>query len=215
MSKKVGARVAVYARVSTAEQDAEMQIAELRDLAARRSWEITSEYVDTGVSGTKASRPELDRLMADARRRRFDLVLCWRFDRFARSTAHLLAALDEFRSLGVDFVSLNESIDTTTPLGKMVFTVVASVAELERSIIVERVRAGLARAKAKGKRLGRPRGSRIDVSRVGALIRKGLSLRQIATDLGIGLGSASRAARAFQESLSKSGPASPMARKAK
>jgi len=177
-------RVAIYCRVSTSEQSAGMQLDELRDLATRRAWKIVGEYVDEGFSGTKSSRPELDKLMADSRRRRFDLVLVWRFDRFARSTGHLLTALDEFRSLGVDFISHHEAIDTTTPLGKMVFTVVASVAELERSIIVERVKAGLARARAKGKRLGRPRGSKLPLPEVRKLLASGLSMKKVLCFLG-------------------------------
>jgi DNA invertase Pin-like site-specific DNA recombinase len=203
-------RAAIYARVSTAEQHSEMQMSELRDHADRRGWKIVGQYVDEGVSGTKASRPQLDKLMADARRRRFDLVCVWRFDRFARSTQHLLAALEEFRNLGVNFISLNEAIDTSTPLGKMVFTVVAAVAELERTIIVERVRAGLARAKAKGKRLGRPVGSGIDAVEVGRLRESGLSFREIAKKMGIGQGSAQRAWVAYQKTPPKSGLGSPM-----
>jgi DNA invertase Pin-like site-specific DNA recombinase len=151
--------------------------------------------------------------MADARRRKFDLVCVWRFDRFARSTAHLLAALEEFRDLGVDFVSLNESIDTSTPLGKMVFTIVASVAELERSIIVERVKAGMARAKAKGKRIGRPTGSKVDAAKVSGLRDGGLSIRKIAKALGIGVGSVQRALEAYRKGSSKTGLAATMRRK--
>src|SRR5438105_181415 len=117
--KKAGVRAAIYARVSTSDQSADMQLAELRELVARRGWAVAAEFVDEGVSGTKASRPQLDRLMADARRRKFDLALVWRFDRFARSTTHLLSALEEFRSLGIDFVSLHEAVDTSTPMGKM------------------------------------------------------------------------------------------------
>ncbi|MGD0088553.1 MAG: recombinase family protein [Planctomycetota bacterium] len=188
-------RVALYARVSTSDQSPDMQLAEMRDYVARRGWTAHGEYVDHGISGTKLSRPELDRLMADARRRRFDIVLCWRFDRFARSTAHLLAALEEFRNLGVDFVSLHESVDTTTPLGKMVFTVVAAVAELERSIIVERVKAGVARAKAKGKRLGRPTGSRVDSAAVVRLLGEGKSFRQAARELEASVGTVYRLAK--------------------
>ena len=192
--------IAIYARVSTGDQNPDMQLAELREHAKRRSWTVTGEYVDAGISGTKSSRPQLDRMMADALRRRFDIVLVWRFDRFARSTTHLLEALEEFRAVGVDFVSLNESIDTTTPLGKMVFTIVAAVAELERSIICERVRAGVARAAAKGKRLGRPPGTRVDVQRVGKLLATGMTIRAIAKDMGIGVGSAARAAGVFHKS---------------
>jgi len=207
--------VAIYCRVSTAEQNSDMQVAELREYAERRGWTIFGEYIDDGISGTKVSRPALDKLMADAKRRKFSAVLVWRFDRFARSTAHLLSALDEFRSLGIDFVSLNESIDTTTPLGKMVFTVVASVAELERSIIVERVRAGLARAKAKGKILGRPVGSDIDVAKVGQLLDCAFSYRKIAEKMGIGVGSVQRAAALYRKTPAKKAAASPMSVKAK
>lgn len=189
-------RAAIYARVSTTEQCTDMQIAELRELAQRRGWQVACEYVDEGVSGTKSSRPQLDKLMADSRRRRFDLVLVFRFDRFARSTSHLLSALEEFRSLGIDFVSCHEAIDTTTPLGKMVFTVVAAVAELERSIIVERVRAGIARARAKGKRLGRPPGSRIDSVEIRKLLGEGFSMQKVANQLGISVGSVHRASKA-------------------
>ena len=199
MSKTGTKRAAIYARVSTSEQSAEMQLVELRELATRRGWTVAGEYVDEGVSGTKASRPKLDKLMSDARRRRFDVVMVWRFDRFARSTTHLLGALEEFRDLGIDFVSHNEAIDTSTALGRMIFTVVSAVAELERSIIVERVRSGLERARAKGKRLGRPPGSKADIDAIGKLVMDGLSLRQIAKRLGIGTGTVHRAKKAFQK----------------
>ena len=136
-------KIAIYARVSTKNgQDPETQLAELREYARNRRWKIAGEYVDKGISGASDSRPELNRLMADASRRRFDVVAVWKFDRFARSVSHLLRALETFRTLGIEFVSLSESIDTSTPTGKMVFTVLASVAELERSLIGERVRAG-------------------------------------------------------------------------
>ena len=150
-------KIAIYARVSTKNgQDPEMQLAELREYIRNRKWKITGEYVDKGISGASDSRPELNRLMADANRRRFDVVEVWKFDRFARSVSHLLRALETFRALGIEFVSLSENIDTSTPAGKMVFTVLGSVAELERSLIGERVRAGLRNAKARGTRLGRP-----------------------------------------------------------
>jgi DNA invertase Pin-like site-specific DNA recombinase len=150
-------KIAIYARVSTKNgQDPEMQLAELREYIRNRRWKIAGEYVDKGISGASDSRPELNRLMADANRRRFDVVVVWKFDRFARSVSHLLRALETFRALGIEFVSLSENIDTSTPTGKMVFTVLASVAELERSLIGERVRAGLRNAKARGTRLGRP-----------------------------------------------------------
>src|SRR6202453_1138194 len=157
-------RDAIYARVSNTGQGqpAEMQVRELREYCERRNWQIAGEYVDTGISGAKDSRPELNKLLADAHKRRFDVVVVWKFDRFARSVSHLLRALETFNALGIGFVSLSESIDTSTPAGKMVFTVLASVAELERSLIAERVRAGLRNAKAKGIILGRPR-SEVDV----------------------------------------------------
>jgi DNA invertase Pin-like site-specific DNA recombinase len=129
-------KVAIYARVSTANngQSPEMQLRELREYCERRGWSVAGEYVDLGISGTKEKRPELDRLMADAHKRRFDVIAVCRFDRFARSTSHLLRALEQFRALGIDFVSYSEQMDTGTPTGKMVFTVLGAVAELERSL---------------------------------------------------------------------------------
>src|ERR1700676_5074400 len=134
-------RVAIYARVSTANngQDPTVQTRELREYAERRGWTVASEYVDIGISGTKETRPQLDRLMADGHRRRFDAVVVWKFDRFARSVSHLLRALETFKAQGIEFVSLSEQIELSTPMGKMVFTVLGAVAELERSLIVERV----------------------------------------------------------------------------
>jgi DNA invertase Pin-like site-specific DNA recombinase len=150
-------RVAFYARISTTNhgQDVTLQTRELRQFALARGWQIAGEYIDAGVSGAKDSRPELNRLMSDARKRHFDVVCVWRFDRFARSVSHLLCALETFKALGIDFMSFSEQMDTSTPAGKMVFTVLGAVAELERSLIVERVRAGLRNARAKGKTLGR------------------------------------------------------------
>jgi DNA invertase Pin-like site-specific DNA recombinase len=178
-------KVALYARVSTVNggQDPELQLRELREHCRLRKWSITGEYVDT-VSGAKESRPKLDKLMADARRRKFDAVLVWKFDRFARSVAHLLRALEEFKSLSIEFVSLTEGVDTSTPMGKMVFTVLGAVAELERSLIVERVKAGIRNAKAKGKHCGRPRFD-FDVEAVRARIAAKESQRSIAKSLGV------------------------------
>ncbi|MFL6450221.1 MAG: recombinase family protein [Bryobacteraceae bacterium] len=147
---------AIYARVSTFEQDTELQLRDLRDYCQQRGWTAV-EYVDTGVSGAKSSREQLDRMMTEARRRKFDAVVCWRFDRFARSTKHLLEALEEFRSLGIGFISHQEAIDTTSPMGKLLFTIVAAMAEMERAILIERVRAGVEVARSKGKALGRPK----------------------------------------------------------
>jgi DNA invertase Pin-like site-specific DNA recombinase len=178
-------KTAVYARVSTNNgQDPEMQLRELRDYCQRRGWEVSGEYVDIGISGAKEKRPELDRLIADAHRRRFDAVVVWRFDRFARSVSHLLRALETFRSLGIEFVSLSEQVDTSTPTGKMIFTVLGAVAELERSLIAERVRAGVKNARAKGKRLGRPR-KIADAAEIKRLREQGASWRVIGKELGI------------------------------
>ncbi len=188
-------RVALYARVSTKNsQDPETQLLALREYAKARRLEVFSEYVDVGISGSKDSRPALNELMADARKRRFDTVLVARFDRFARSTRHLVLALEEFNALGVDFISLSESVDTSTPMGKMVYTVIAAVAELERSLIRERVVMGLQRAKAQGKKLGRPRAS-IDLEKLHRLHCEGLSHRQIAVELGISHASVGRMLR--------------------
>ena len=151
-------RVGIYARISTTNhgQDVAMQTRELEQFAQARGWRVVDSYVDEGISGSKDSRPQLNRLMADAHKRRFDVVCVWRFDRFARSVSHLLRALETFKALGIDFVSFSEQMDTSTPAGKMVFTVLGAVAELERSLIVERVRAGMRNARAKGRRIGRP-----------------------------------------------------------
>lgn len=196
-------KAAIYARVSTSNhgQDVGMQTRELAEYLDRRGWQLTGQYLDSGISGAKEKRPELDRLMADAHRRKFDAVIVWRFDRFARSVSHLLRALETFSSLGIAFVSLSEQIDTTTPAGKLVFTVLGAVAELERSLIAERVRAGLRNARAKGKTLGRPRKT-VDASRIASLRDSGASWPTIAAKLGIGVGTAYRA----YQSLSKNHP---------
>jgi DNA invertase Pin-like site-specific DNA recombinase len=187
-------RAAIYARVSTIGngQSPEMQLRELREHCERRGWQIAGEYVDEGISGSKFSRPALDRLMADAHKRRLDVVAVWKFDRFARSVSHLLRALETFNALGIGFLSLSESLDTNTPGGRMVFTVLGAVAELERSLIAERVRAGLRNARSKGKRLGRPR-TIVDARRIGELRAQGRSWREIVAETGISKGSAQRA----------------------
>jgi len=177
-------RVAIYARVSTTDQSTESQLLDLRRYVSERSWDVFKEYVDEGVSGTKDSRPALNELMNDAKKRRFDVVLVWRFDRFARSTKHLILALEEFKNLGIDFVSYQENIDTSSPLGSAIFTIISAVAQLERDIIAERVKAGLRRAKKNGKRLGRPQ-VEVDLERVKALRTKGYSTRAIAEELGL------------------------------
>ena len=194
-------RAAIYARVSTTNgQDPTMQTRELREYCQRRGWEVAGEYVDAGVSGAKESRPELNRLMADAHRRRFDAIVVWKFDRFARSVSHLLRALETFQTLGIEFVSLTEGVDTSTPAGKMVFTVLGAVAELERSLIRERVKAGLRNAKAKGKHVGRPKLA-LDGSHVARLRAQGLSWLTIGKRLGVGEGTVRRVALASAKTL--------------
>jgi DNA invertase Pin-like site-specific DNA recombinase len=163
-----------------------MQLRELREYVERRGWKLAGEYTDVGISGTKEKRPELDRLLTDAHRRRFNAVVVWKFDRFARSVSHLLRALEDFQAQGIEFVSLSEQLDTSTPTGKMVFTVLGAVAELERSLIAERVRAGLRNARAKGKRLGRPR-KNVDVTRIATLRSQGLGWHAVAKQLGVGV----------------------------
>jgi DNA invertase Pin-like site-specific DNA recombinase len=179
-------RAVLYARVSTLHQgqDPELQSREIREYCQRRGWPLVGEYVDAGISGAKERRPQLDRLIADAHKRKFEVIVVWKFDRFARSVSHLLRALENFRALGIEFVSLSEQIDTSTPTGKMIFTVLGAVAELERSLIAERVRAGLRNAKAKGRKLGRPT-KQVNAAQIAALRDKGVPWRHIGTQLGI------------------------------
>jgi DNA invertase Pin-like site-specific DNA recombinase len=150
-------RVGIYARVSTKDQSCELQLRDLRAYCEARQLTILREYVDLGVSGTKDSRPQLNELMNDARKRKIDAIIVWRFDRLAGSTTHLLRTLEECRSQGIQFTSYQENIDTGTPLGQALFTVIAAVAELKRNLICEQVSAGIRNARARGKRLGRPR----------------------------------------------------------
>ena len=186
-------QVALYARVSTVNnQDPEMQLAELREYAGRRGWEIVEEFTDQGVSGSKESRPALNRLMSDACRRRFDAVLVWKIDRFGRSLRHLVNALAELAALGVAFISLRDNLDLSTPSGRLMFQIIGAMAEFERALIQERVRAGLWNARNKGKRLGRPR-VLVDATRVASLREQGLSWSQITAQMRIGKGTAQRA----------------------
>ena len=186
------ARVALYARVSTCNgQDPEMQLRELREYASRRGWTITTEYVDQGVSGSKESRPQLNQLMADAHRRKFDAVLVWKIDRFGRSLKHLVNALADLCAYGVAFVSFRDNLDLSTPSGRLMFQIIGAMAEFERSLIQERVRAGLRNARAKGKRLGRPVAS-VDASRIMAMRQSGLTWRTISRELGVGVATAHR-----------------------
>jgi DNA invertase Pin-like site-specific DNA recombinase len=164
-----------------------MQLRDLRTYCAARGLDLVGEYIDVGQSGAKDSRPELNKLMDDARKRQFDVIVVWRFDQFARSTKHLLLALEEFRSLGIQFISYQENIDTSSALGQALFTIVSAVAQLERDLIRERVSAGIRNAQANGKKLGRPK-SAVDRERILELEAQGLSLRQIAAKLGVGYG---------------------------
>ena len=187
-------RVALYARVSTLNQgqDPEVQLRELRQYAAARGWTVSAEYVDRGISGSVESRPELNKLMADAHRRRFDIVLCWKIDRFGRSLKHLVNALADLDAYGVAFVSLKDNLDLGTPSGRLMFQIIGAMAEFERALIQERVRAGLRNARAKGKAIGRPRVT-VDLPRIAALRAQGRSWASIAATLGIGEGTARRA----------------------
>ena len=171
-------RAALYARVSTADQNLETQLLDLREMAKQRGYEIVHEYSDT-ISGAKSKRPGLDQLMADARRHRFDVVLVAAFDRVARSVRHFLEVLDELNHLNIEFISQRESIDTGGPLGRAIVVIVGAIAELERSLIVERVRAGMRRAKLEGRRIGRAPLA-VDREQIVRDRRSGMSLRQVA-----------------------------------
>lgn len=176
-------RVAIYARVSTTDQNPEGQLTALREFADRRGFEVFREYVDyiTGDTTKRRRRaPEFEVLMADAKQRHFDCVLVWKYDRFARSLATLLTALNEFHALGIDFISHTQNVDTTTPMGRLFFNVIGSFAEFERDIIVDRVKLGLANARAKGIVLGRPIRDPSATERIAKMKEAGLSLRQIA-----------------------------------
>lgn len=186
------ARAALYARVSPniGHQDPEVQLRELRQYCQRRGWEIAGEYIDH-MSGGRERRPSLDRLLSDCRRRQVDAVVVYRYNRFARSLRQLVNALEEFQSLGIEFVSLHEGVDTSTPNGRFVFGIFASIAEFERELIRDRVRSGLAAAKAKGKRLGRPRRV-VDRQKITRLRAEGLSWAKIKQQTGVSRGTAQR-----------------------
>src|ERR1700693_4788681 len=177
-------RIGIYARVSTKDQSCELQVRDLRTYCTARGFDLVKEYVDVGQSGAKDSRPELNKLMDDARKRQFDSVICWRFDRFARSTKHLLTALEEFRSLSIQFIGYQENIDTSSALGQALFTIVSAVAQLERDLIRERVTAGIRNARANGKKLGRPHVT-ANLEEILQLRAEGHSMRKIAAKMGI------------------------------
>ena len=195
-------RVAIYARVSTSNgsQDPEMQLRELREYAQRRDLQIVEEYIDNGVSGSKDSRPALNRLMTDAHSRKFDAVLVWKIDRWGRSLKHLVTSLAELDAYGVAFISLRDNLDLSTPSGRLMMQLLGAMAEFERALIQERVKAGLRNAKSKGVRLGRPR-IFVSESRIDALRASGTSWRAIAKELGIGIGTARRASQSRAKNL--------------
>ncbi len=196
-------RVAIYLRVSTVDQHPETQLYDLRNLAAQRGFEVVKEYTDK-ISGTKARRPGLDQLIADARRRRFDVVLVWAFDRMARSVRHLLETLDELNHLGIEFVSFRENIDTGGPLGRALVVIIGAIAEIERNLIIERVRAGMRRAKLEGRQIGR---RPLDLDRAAILDDRdrGLSLSQVAKAHGISRAMVSKVLRQAKDSTDHEG----------
>lgn len=191
MKKDRKKRAAIYARVSTFDkgQDPETQLLQLREYAERRGMDLVGEYVDY-ASGTSEQREEYQKMLDQVQKRKIDVVLVWRYDRFARSTQALVNALNEFRLLGVDFISYQENIDTTTPQGEMVFNIMASLAQFESALISERVKAGMARAKAQGKRISRPRLNKSIRLQIAELHQQNLSINQISQKLGISYGSA-------------------------
>jgi DNA invertase Pin-like site-specific DNA recombinase len=178
-------RVAIYARVSTTNngQDPSLQTNDLREYIDRRGWTLAGEYVDSGVSGSRDRRPQLDALMDLARRRKVDVILTWKLDRWGRSLKHLVNSLAELEALGVAFIALRDNLDLSIPSGRLTFHVTGAMAEFERSLIQERVRAGLRNAKAKGKRLGRPTVG-VDPARIAVLRAAGRSWAEIASETG-------------------------------
>jgi DNA invertase Pin-like site-specific DNA recombinase len=195
-------RAALYCRVSTVDQHPETQLHDLRQFAAQRGLQIVQEYVDHGFCGARARRPQLDRMMEDARRHKFDVLMVWACDRLARSTKHLLQTLDELNGFGIQFLSQREAIDTEGPLGRAIIVIVSAMAELERCIIIERVRAGMRRAKLEGRRIGREP-LQVDLA---ALLRdreRGLSLNQLAKAHGISKASVCRVLKQEREAVSR------------
>ena len=187
-------KCAIYCRVSTRDQSVEMQLVQLREYAHRRGWEIAGEYIDEAVSGIKKKRPGLDRLMADCQQRLVDVVLVWKFDRFARSVTHLTQALETFQSLGIDFISYSQNLDTSTPMGKMLFVILGAVGELERDLIRERTEAGRQVARRRGVKFGRKTVVTPEIrDRIFALRRGGQTFAYIAGLLRIGEATIARA----------------------
>jgi DNA invertase Pin-like site-specific DNA recombinase len=199
-------RTALYCRVSTVYQHPETQLGELRQFAANKGFQVVGEYIDHGYCGVRARRPELDRMMDDARRHRFDVLLVWSCDRLARSTKHLLQTIDELNGMGVQFLSQREAIDTEGPLGRAILVIVSAMAELERCIIIERVRAGMRRARLEGRQIGR---ARLDVNRDQVIRdrRSGMSLTQVAKKHGISRASVCRLVKESSASPDATAPA--------
>jgi putative DNA-invertase from lambdoid prophage Rac len=189
---KKGNRVAIYGRVSTGEQSVDMQVSDPTDYAQNRGWIIVDRYLDCGVSGSKESRPALNRLMNDARQRKFDVLLVWKIDRFGRSLKHLVNSLAELESVGVAFVSLRDSLDLSSPAGRLMAHLLGAISEFERSLIAERVRAGLQNAKRRGKRLGRPHLA-VDLAKVASLRDSGALWRTISKQMGLSVGKVHKA----------------------
>ena len=186
-------RVAIYARVSTLNgQNPEMQLAEIREYASRRGWIVAGEYVDLGISGSKESRPELNRMMKDAHSRKIDCVVCWKLDRLGRSLKHLVTLIEDLSAYGVAFVALRDNLDLSTPSGRLMMHVIAAMAEFERELIKERVIAGIAAARKRGARIGRPK-TYINPTKVAEMRAAGVPWRAIAKKLNVGTGTAARA----------------------
>ena len=198
-------RVGIYCRVSTKDQTSENQLLDLRKYCEARGWVIVAECVDNGISGAKDDRPQLRAVMELAKKRKIDALLVWRYDRLARSLSHLVRTLEELRSLGINFASYQESIDTATPQGRLVFGVMASLAEFERSLIADRVICGLRRAKAKGKHIGRPK-AEFDAAKAKLLAQEGHSRSDIGRMLGVSRMTIARALA--QNPYQNPGPAS-------
>lgn len=189
-------RAALYVRVSTTEQSTKAQVSELKAYAENRGWAVKEIYSDK-ISGAKDNRPALQELMMACRQRKVDVVLVWKFDRFARSLRHLVTALEEFKRLKVDFISATEGVDTTVPSGELVFQIFGAIAQFERALISERVKAGIAEAKRAGKQLGRPaikKLSETEIAKIRAARRKGITLRRLATQFGASLWAVHQAA---------------------
>jgi DNA invertase Pin-like site-specific DNA recombinase len=188
-------KVARYLRVSRLDQNPELQEDSTLDLIQRRGWTLADTYVDQGVSGSRAQRPELSRLLADAQRRRFDLLVVYRSDRLFRSLKHMISTLDDLAAMGVGFVSVSEPFDTSTPSGKLLLHLVSALGEFERSLLIERTRAGLQAAVRRGAKLGRPRVD-VDVARAVELRADGKTFKQVADELGVGVATLHRVLKA-------------------